>query len=376
MKNIILIIASSLTIVACTSRKEGPMPDRAQIHGDTVVLNAEQLRQTGITTTRAQYKTITSPLRAQGQIDAPPQFQNSVTVAYGGIVRSIVPLPGSRVKKGQILATLENPAYITMQQEYLTTSARLMAAEAEYTRQQRLARDTVVSRKNLEQSHAEVSALRAQRAALREQLALLWIDADNLTERTIVRTVKVPSPMDGTVTVIHVHSGAAVDASASIMEIVAQERLVGALSVFERDAWQLHVGQKVVLAPSGDSSHTHRGTISVIGGGVLQDRTIQVLCTIDPPFDDLRQGMTLMAVIETSPHQGWLVPSEAVVRDGNRTYVFTQGARGFVRHEVSVGAQGGATTEILGEPEWLRTSQVVVKGAHTLFGAMVATAEE
>ena len=50
-----------------------------------------------------------------GILVLPPQHRATVTLTMGGSVRSTTLLPGAYVKQGDVLATLENPEFITLQ---------------------------------------------------------------------------------------------------------------------------------------------------------------------------------------------------------------------------------------------------------------------
>ena len=53
-----------------------------------------------------------------------PQRQASVTLSIDGIVKNTSLLPGMYVRKGELLATLENPEFINLQQNYLDACAQ------------------------------------------------------------------------------------------------------------------------------------------------------------------------------------------------------------------------------------------------------------
>jgi len=61
-----------------------------------------------------------------------------VTSLYGGVIKSIRIQVGDYVKKGQVIATISNPEFIQLQEQYLTVNSRITYAEQEYRRQTEL----------------------------------------------------------------------------------------------------------------------------------------------------------------------------------------------------------------------------------------------
>lgn len=60
-----------------------------------------------------------------GILMVPPQRHATITLSMGGAVHSVSFLPGSYVQKGQVILTLENPDFITLQQTWLDAAAQI-----------------------------------------------------------------------------------------------------------------------------------------------------------------------------------------------------------------------------------------------------------
>ena len=56
----------------------------------------------------------------------------------GGYVQAIKVMPGMKVQKGQVLAVVEDQAFVQLQQDYLTTKQQLTFATKDYQRQKEL----------------------------------------------------------------------------------------------------------------------------------------------------------------------------------------------------------------------------------------------
>ncbi len=360
----------ALIIVGCTRTPEAQPVDRAVVAGDTVRLTDRQRSTARLAFDTAQRLTLTTGLRATGMVHVPPQYAHTITAPYGGIVRSVQVLPGSRVKAGQTIAMLEDPEFITLQQEYLGTVAMSEAAEAELTRQARLAQDSVNARKRLDAASAEARTLRVRKRALAEKLALIHIDASRLTEQTLSRSVRIPAPISGYVTTVNVNTGSYVAPNQPLMEIVDTDHMHIELTIFERDVQKLRVGQPVTVSLTDAPDRTREAHIHLIGKDVRADRTVVVHAHLNTADPSLLPGTTLTAVVAADPRQSWVVPESAVVTFDGRSYVFTGTPEALVRRAVNVGITENGRTELLGELGWPAGTPVLVQGATAVLGVM------
>ena len=91
----------------------------------TVEITREQYEAIGIKIGTIEQKNLKNVVKATGYLKVPPQYQASVSVFLGSVVKSIRVVESDYVKKGQILGTAEHPDYIKLQEDYLTTKNSL-----------------------------------------------------------------------------------------------------------------------------------------------------------------------------------------------------------------------------------------------------------
>lgn len=360
---------------SCTQTPEQQASPSAVVKGDTVVLTHEQRSHAHLAFATAVKAERTTALRVTGMVHVPPQYAFSITNPYGGTVTNLTVLPGSSVKKGNTLLSLENPEFIRLQQDYLSTGAQLEAAELEFTRQSRLSSDSINARKRLEAASSEVQTLRAKHKALYEQLALVHINARTLTVASISRSVKIPSPISGYVTTVHVNNGAFASPNTVMVELVDPSHMHIELSVFERDIQKLRVDQKVSVIRTDAPSSEREAYIHLIGKDVRPDRTVAVHAHLREPDPSIVPGTTLTAVVRSEPRMSWVVPEHAVVQFDGKSWIFTGSPASCVRREVQVGTIENGTAEILGDPAWIASEKILVQGAPAVLGAMVQRGE-
>ncbi len=339
-----------------------------------VTLTQAQYEVAGIQLGQPESRTISTTLKLTGVLDVPPQSRVSVSVPFGGYVRSIRLEPGSRVRKGQIVAVLENPEFIQLQQDYLDTKARLEFADLEYARQQELSRENVNALKVLQKTRADRQSLQAQLAGMGQRLSLIRINPATLRADRLTRTMAVPSPINGYVTDVPVNNGRFVNPSDVIIELTDIGDLHVHLSAFEKDIARIRTGQTVRFGLGGDGAPVHRATIFLKGKSIADDRTITVLARPQGLSDDFIPGAYVSAQVAVTNNAVPVLPEAAIVALGGKSYIYvlenktgSPASYRFRQVEVKPGIeQDGYTAVTLPLTVDVRQTPVVIAGAYSL----------
>ncbi len=366
------LFVCTVLLTSCRQADDHPAEEHQQlvVSGDTVTITLAQRKRIQLTTATVTQQTVTTSLVANGRIEVPPQDAARIGTPMGGVVRSISVLQGSQVRRGQILFTLEHADFITAQRDYLTTVSKLQVLESELQRQQTLADEQINAGKVLEQIQGEVRALRIQRKAQQEQLALLHIDASKLTVDNISRTVRIASPIDGFVTGVYAVTGAYLTPNDSLADIISLRHLHAEFFVFERDINALKEGQAFRATINDAAKTTITGRIHLVGKGVEADRTVRVHGHLNPYTAILTPGTTLTATVAADPWTAMLVPGNAVISDSEGSWILLKdGENRYVRMKVTRGVSQGTDVELRDVPAELIGRKVVVRGVSMLSGA-------
>lgn len=376
MKNIALIFGTLALLYSCghgSDKKGEEKTEEKKALDFSIELSPEQVKTLEIETENAEMRKMKASLLLNGMMNVPPQYKVSINTAFGGFVKNLNLMEGSPVVKGQILASIENPEYIQLQQDYLENSSQLEFLEAEYQRQQELSKDQVNSRKALQKSKADLDLIKAKLSGQKAKLQLLGINIAKLSAGEIQSSVTISSPISGYVTAIKANQGAYVGNTDVIMELMDAQQLYAELAVFEKDLGALQVGQKVKLSLSGESTD-RLGSIQLIGRTVNEDRTAHVYCRFDRADAGLRPGMFLKATVELKESKKLAIPESAIVSFNGKNYVFVGlGETKFEMREVEIGLSDSDYTEII---SGLKTSEKIVKkGAFQLLASLKNSGE-
>jgi cobalt-zinc-cadmium efflux system membrane fusion protein len=379
-------------LVACsqnqTADEEGPgeptvATESKAASPDQVSLTNDQYVMAGIGTGKVEERNLNATVKVSGIIDVEPSSVVSVSAPFGGYLKSAGLLPGQSIRKGQVIATLENPEFITMQEQYLENSSKLKLLQQEFERQQLLRREEVNSAKTFEQISSDLQVMRARVSALDAKLAMAGISKKGLDEGKVSGAAQLYSPINGYVRTSNVNPGKYVNPTDILFELVNRNELHLALNVFEKDIDQVRVGQTVRFGLASETLAERTATVFLIGQATAEGGMIPVHGHLTKAGGSgLLPGMYVKAWIERKSRAGYALPTEAVVQFGGETYVFVQTGRteaGYAYRMVPVktGVQEGGLTEvILPAAVSAKDAVFVIKGAYAVLSALLNAGEE
>jgi cobalt-zinc-cadmium efflux system membrane fusion protein len=376
MKNIILIFTIVVLLSGCGGKNK--TEERVAVAADAMVvsLTDAQLKNAGIVTGKLEEKEISSILKVNGKIDVPPQNMVSISFPLGGYLKHSKLLPGMHVSRGEVLAVMEDMQFIQLQQDYLMAQAKLTYLQPEFQRQKELNREKAASDKILQQTQSDYESQKVLLKGLKAKLNLIGINADNLNEDNISRSVNIYSPIDGYVSTVYVNIGKYVSPTEVLFDVVDPKDIHLNLTVFEKDISRLSVGQQVTAYTNDKPSRKYIADILLIGKNISGERAVEVHCHFDKYDKALLPGMYMNAEIKVSNLQAMVVPEGAVIRWQNEQYVFkADGKNKFIMTKVETGITENGMTEITG-PADLYKSDIVLGNAYTLLMKMKNTTEE
>ena len=234
-----------------------------------------------------------------GTLEIPPERLATVTLTMGGVVRTLSLLPGSYVAQGTLLATLENPEFIQLQQTYLESRAQLRFLEEEYKRQKTLSQAEVASQKRLQQSEADWLSMKSRAEAAAAQLRLLGVDPERLVTAGIVPYLEVKAPIGGYLSAVKVNLGSYVQAGDALCELIDKRQALLRLTAYEKDLAGLEVGASLRFRVNGLGEETFEATLISIGQQVdAVNRSVELYAKVKTTHALFRPGMYVSASVE------------------------------------------------------------------------------
>lgn len=234
-----------------------------------------------------------------GTFVIPPQSHATVTLTMDGTVKSTTLLPGTYVRQGELLATLENPAFIALQQTYLDSHAQSEYLYTEYLRQQTLAREEAASQKKFEQSKADYLSMKSRMDAAAAQLLLLGVDTSTLLTGGIAPYMEIKAPISGYVSDMQMNAGKHFSAGTPLCEIIDKSRAMLRLTAYEKDLANLRTGDRIEFRVNGMDNQTFHGVMISIGQRVDDtNRSVDTYARVNEQNALFRPGMYVTARVK------------------------------------------------------------------------------
>ena len=310
------------TEAAATEKAETPHEEEAPT---IATLTEEQIKAVGIQLGVVEQKELTATIRANGLLKVPNNNKANATSLYGGVIKTLNVQIGDYVKKGQVIATIANPQFIQLQEEYLSTASRITFAEQELSRQKELFEGNAGAKKNLQSATAELNSLRTRRASLQQQIQLMGINPGSVSNGNLKSALVVTSPLNGTVSNVFAKIGSYVDVSSPVIEIVDNSSLHLDLNVFEKDLPMLKVGQTIHFRITNNAVEDYNAKIFAIGSSFENEsKTIAAHAVVQGSKTGLIDGMNVTAIVSLNKVTTPAVPNDAIVNADGKYYIFVQ----------------------------------------------------
>lgn len=370
----LLTISLSCMLFACNNTPGEQTEPATDVNQDQVTLTEMQAKNAGIEVAEISENNVSSVLRLHGSIEVPPQNIISVSVPLGGYVKHFNLIAGSKVLKGQILATVEDQQYIQLQQDYLINKSKLSLAAKEEDRQKQLNQGKAGSDKALEIAVAEHTALRVSVHSLAEKLRLIGIDPQRLSENNITRQISVISPISGHVSKVNGNIGTYVNPSNILFELVNPDNIHLSLTVFEKDLDKVAIGQKAMAFSNNNPSKKYSTTVKVITRNLNADRSVEIHAEFDQKDKNLIPGMYMNAEMVLNAAKAKSLPDNSIVNFEGKPYVFVETDKNtFLMTPVAIGHSDNGYVPVYTD---LIGKKIVVKGAYSLLMQLKNIVEE
>lgn len=376
-KNAWIVLSSILFGGSCSDAPVQNEKDTVASVVNTIELTTEQMAGLGIQYGDVQQERMRSIIKVFGKIDLPPQNIISVNFPLGGFLKSTKLIPGMRIKKGEVLAIMEDQSIVQLQQDYLSNTIRLHQAQQEYSRQKNLSAENAGTVKSLQNAESEMKVLSYSVKGLEERLKLIGINVDVLNEQTISGRVEIKSTINGYVSKVFVNTGKYVQPTETLFELIDPEDIHAALTIFEKDLPYIRAGKEVEIRLIDDPAKVYSGDVILVDREVGDDRTATAHCHFDNRPAQLLPGMLVSAEISLENQSATVLPESAVVKSGNDHLVFVKKSEGlFEIKKVQTGVVSQGKIQILSGLEDVPPASIVFNKAYQLLGSFKNKSEE
>ena len=387
---LIIAIASIFGLTQCTSKVEGTEHNHNDAEGVSepheeeekseylVHLKQEQLKVMDIQIGAFTSMNLNTTIKTNGQLELPPQNKASLSAVIAGRVKNVLVIEGQEVKKNQVLAVMENPEAIDLQQEYLSLKSKLSFSEIDFKRKEELYKDSIGSAKDYQRVKSEYESLSAEFAGVKAKLKLLNYSESQLDNGTISSTFNVISPIEGHVRLVEINIGKFMQPEQEMFEIVDNDHIHMDLMVYEKDIDKVKEEQKVAFSISTHPEHVFYGRVFSVGKAFESDlKAVRVHAEITSKPTGLLPGMYVDARIITDSNEVQVLPVNAIIEEEGLSYIFVVNDNesdddhtAFSKIEINKGAMDMGFVEVVTAQPVPSNPKVVINGAYYILAEM------
>jgi RND family efflux transporter MFP subunit len=308
---------------------------------------------------------IASSVQATGVIRAKIGAEVKVGARISGKVEKLYANIGDVVKKGQVIARLEqedlkakvNEANMNLR----INEANLDLAQKNLQRMQNLYANDFVSKDKVDVAERDYKAAVAQSNQIRETIRF---------NETQMSYANIYAPISGVIASVATQQGETVSASSlnvpTFVTIVDLNRLEIYAYVDETDIGKIKPGLDATFTVDSFPDKDFRGKVTAIyPKATIQDNVVYyiTIISIENPEGKLKPDMTVNATILLNKRENVLaVPNKSIKREGGKKVVTVLENNKPVQKAVKTGWKDSAYTEIL---EGLKEGDKVVTGEAT-----------
>ena len=346
-----------------------------------VALTVAQFKTVGIVTGSLENRNLNTIIKANGYTAVPPQNMANISTLISGVIKDIYVLEGTFVNKGKTLATVQNLEVVEMLEDYKSATANIEYLQLEYNRQKILSDENVNPRKVFQEVKSKLAVEKARAQASKTKLQAL-----NVSLNSNSSLIPIVSPISGYVGKISVSKGAFAETGLTLFEVVDNSQMHLDLNVYEKDLGNISVGQTIDFILTNQGNKSIKATIFGINKSFSNEsKTVAVHAKINAnDAKELISGMYVSANININNATVPSLPKDAIVKDGEKYYVFIQEEHHeepkkanqehnevhFEAVEVITGTTDLGYTEVKFIKEISAEAKIVIKGAFYLLSAM------
>lgn len=258
---------------------------------------------------------------------------SKLSFRVGGTVRTLAVKLGDRVRRGQLIATLD-PVDYSIQAEQATasekgTEANLQSAETQlinarsnYLRIEKLYENNSVPLSDFEQAKSAYESAQASFEAAQTQVTSARKQSQSA--RNQVNYTRLTAPFNGIITAVMVEVNELVGSGTPIAEISSESKPEVNIGIPENFISRIKKGQKVDILFSVLPGQVFEGTVSEVSYAAGNSPTYPAIIRIDNPNADIRPGMAATVTFreETGGTAHLVCPVKALAKDTESTFVF------------------------------------------------------
>lgn len=303
-------------------------------------------KQQVIETTVVHRQKMASQLVLPARVIAIPTRMVRIYPLISGRVLSLRILPGQQVHKGEQIGSLQSSDVSQTRADFEKAKIEAARADLQLARAKELLAHDVMAQKDYDDLRALDETDHAELARTRQALHLLGFKENGTSD-----IVPIVAPISGVVLDVGTGAGElqrSLDNATPIATLADIDSVWVVGDLYPRDQAAVHVGQSASITVTGYPGLVLHGVVQNISDAVDPvTLTLKVRVVLPNPGYRLKPDMYANMALTSRIRDVIAVPSTAVIRDGNQSFVFVETApRKYDRRNVMLGNTESGKDEV------------------------------
>ena len=333
---------------------------------NVIQISQENIDNLGVKLGKLEAVTQFPVLSAPAIVVIPPAQEYIVSATQAGFIEKLDAAIGDKVIKGQVLARLNSPDLLTLQQAYLKAGNTLQLVAAIYQRDKKLLAEGVISDRRWQETSSEYHSAVSEADEQKQLLGIAGMTAGDIDQlgkkHRLTRQLNVRAPITGVVLERLAVSGTHIDMMAPLYRIANLDELWLEINIPQERMGSIKIGDRVEVENSEVSAK-----ITLLGQSVNpENQTMLARAVVGTKnTESLRPGQRLNTlIIQPSDKAAFKVPNTAIAQNEGKAFIFVRNQQGFSVTPITVAGKQGDESIISGE--LTGNEEIAVKGAVAL----------
>ena len=310
---------------------------------NTIAISQEYVTNLGIILGKLTPAKQIPLLTAPAKVVIPPEHEYIVSASQAGLITKLNAALGDTVKKGQILAQLNSPDFLSMQRLYLKAVSEMLLSSLSYQRDQKLAAEGVIAERRWQETNSLHNTFVSEVNEHKQLLEIAGMTSEEINRLTKTRQLSsqlnVHAPISGVVMDRMAVAGERMDILAPLYRIANLDELWLEINIPHEHIGQIKIGDQVHIENSPIDA-----VITLLGQSVNpENQTLLARATIKDSKDIIKQHASVRAgqsintqIIQASDNAVFRVPNTAIAQNDGLAYIFIRTQNGFTVSPITV----------------------------------------
>ena len=304
---------------------------------DVVRLDAEQIEHLGIRTVMPARIESLPLARAPGRIVVPPQHEFLVSAPQAGLISKVNVALGSNVRKGEVLAELQSPSWVTQQRELLDAVTEFELADRQLQRDQSLLDEGIIARMRWQETKSRYDIAQTKLRQAEQVLTLSGMSEPQLHQlektRRLNESLELRSPIDGVLLERMAVAGQRVDILTPLFKVASLQELWLEIDMPQERVHEIRIGDRVTL----DSPKIKARITQVSRNISPTSQSVLVRSVIEGKAGGVLPGQNVTVTISHASTDTIVrLPISALVNQDGKEYMFVRMPGGFEVRRIAV----------------------------------------